>query len=102
MLRRKKLQSNQLKCIILDEADEMLSQGFKEQVYNIFQYLPKEIQVLLFSATMPDILHSLIEKFMRNPIKILVKSEQLTLEGIQQYYVGLENDDEKHDIKRFI
>ena len=97
MLRRKKLQSNQLKCIILDEADEMLSQGFKEQVYNIFQYLPKEIQVLLFSATMPDILHSLIEKFMRNPIKILVKSEQLTLEGIQQYYVGLENDDEKYD-----
>ncbi len=97
MLRRKKLHPNQLKCIILDEADEMLSQGFKEQVYNIFQYLPKEIQVLLFSATMPDILHSLIEKFMRNPIKILVKSEQLTLEGIQQYYVGLENDDEKYE-----
>ena len=98
MLRRKKLHPNQLKCIILDEADEMLSQGFKEQVYNIFQYLPKEIQVLLFSATMPDILHSLIEKFMRNPIKILVKSEQLTLEGIQQYYVGLENDDEKYEL----
>tara|TARA_Y100000591_G_C21835087_1_gene701991 strand:+ start:173 stop:1378 length:1206 start_codon:yes stop_codon:yes gene_type:complete len=97
MLRRRKLHPNQLKCIILDEADEMLSQGFKEQVYNIFQYLPKEIQVLLFSATMPDILHSLIEKFMRNPIKILVKSEQLTLEGIQQYYVGLENDDEKYE-----
>ena len=97
MLRRKKLNPEHLKCIILDEADEMLSQGFKEQVYNIFQFLPKEIQVLLFSATMPDALHALTEKFMRNPIKILVKSEQLTLEGIQQYYVALENDDEKYD-----
>tara|TARA_B100001758_G_C18394348_1_gene604924 strand:- start:69 stop:1268 length:1200 start_codon:yes stop_codon:yes gene_type:complete len=97
MLRRTKLNPEHLKCIILDEADEMLSQGFKEQVYNIFQFLPKEIQVLLFSATMPEALHALTEKFMRNPIKILVKSEQLTLEGIQQYYVALENDDEKYD-----
>jgi len=97
MLRRKKLKSDKLKLIVLDEADEMLSQGFKEQVYNIFQYLPKEIQVALFSATMPDILNSLTEKFMRNPVKILVKAEQLTLEGIEQFYVALENDDQKYD-----
>ena len=97
MLRRKKLLPGTLKLIVLDEADEMLSQGFKEQVYNIFQYLPKEVPVALFSATMPDALSSLTEKFMRDPVKILVKAEQLTLEGINQYYIALESDDQKYD-----
>jgi translation initiation factor 4A len=97
MLRRKKLKSEHFKLIVLDEADEMLSQGFKEQVYNIFQYLPKDTQVALFSATMPDVLNTITEKFMRNPVRILVKADQLTLEGIEQYYVALESDDQKYD-----
>ena len=97
MLRRKKLKSEFLKIIVLDEADEMLSQGFKEQVSNIFQYLPKDIQVALFSATMPDVLNTITDKFMRDPVRILVKAEQLTLEGIEQYYVALESDDQKYD-----
>ena len=97
MIRRKKLVLDDLQMIVLDEADEMLSSGFKDQVYDIFQYLPQEIQVALFSATMPLELSNLTEKFMRDPVKILVKSEQLTLEGIQQYYVALENDSEKYD-----
>ena len=97
MLRRKKLKSDHLKLIVLDEADEMLSQGFKEQVYNIFQFLPKDTQVALFSATMPDILNTITDKFMRNPVRILVKAEQLTLEGIEQYFVGLESDDQKYE-----
>ena len=97
MLRRKALNLYHLKIIVLDEADEMLSQGFKEQVYNIFQYLPKDIQVSLFSATMPPELYSLTDKFMRDPIKILVKNDQLTLEGIRQYYVYLENDTQKYE-----
>lgn len=97
MLRRKKLRTNHFKLIVLDEADEMLSQGFKEQVYNIFQFLSKDIQVALFSATMPESLNTLTSKFMRDPIKILVQTEQLTLEGITQYYIALENDDQKYD-----
>ena len=97
MLRRKQIHPATLKLIVLDEADEMLSQGFKEQIYNIFQFLPKDTQVLLFSATIPDMLYSLIDKFMRDPLKILVKSEMLTLDGIQQYYVALENDSQKYD-----
>ena len=97
MLRRKKLRTNHFKLIVLDEADEMLSQGFKEQVYNIFQFLSKDIQVALFSATMPESLNTLTSKFMREPIKILVQTEQLTLEGITQYYIALENDDQKYD-----
>ena len=97
MLRRKRLNLSNLKIIVLDEADEMLSQGFKEQVYNIFQFLPSDIQVALFSATMPPELYSLTEKFMRDPMKILVKNQQLTLEGIRQYYISLENDTQKYD-----
>jgi len=97
MMRRKHINGNKIKLIVLDEADEMLSSGFKEQVYSIFQYLSNDIQVTLFSATMPPTLYSLAEKFMRDPIKIIVKTEQLTLEGIKQYYVNLEDDSQKYD-----
>lgn len=96
MLRRKYMDSRHVKLIVLDEADEMLSQGFKEQVYNIFQFLPSDVQVGLFSATLPVELHGLTEKFMRDPVKILVKSEMLSLEGIAQYYVALEDDGTKY------
>jgi translation initiation factor 4A len=96
MIRRKYMDTRHIRLIILDEADEMLSSGFKEQVYHIFQYLPTDVQVGLFSATMPAELNSLTEKFMRNPIKILVKSEMLTLEGIAQYYVALDDDAMKY------
>ena len=97
MIRRKYIPTENIKLIVLDEADEMLSAGFKEQVYNIFQYLSNDIQICLFSATMPSSLFSLTEKFMRNPINISVKSEQLTLEGIKQYYINLEGDGQKYD-----
>lgn len=97
MLRRKKLHSETLKLIVLDEADEMLSYGFKEQVYNVFQCMPNDIQVALFSATLPNEIHTLIDKFMQNPVKVLVKSDALTLEGISQYYVAIENDEQKID-----
>ena len=81
IMRRKFISNKTIKLIILDEADEMLSSGFKEQVYNIFQYLPNNVQISLFSATMPPLLYNLTDKFMREPIKITVKLEQLTLEG---------------------
>jgi translation initiation factor 4A len=97
MLKRKKLNVNDLKILVMDEADELLSFGFKEQVYEIFQYMPSNIQVALFSATMPEELNKMTDKFMRNPVKILVKNEQLTLEGIRQYYIALDNDEVKYD-----
>lgn len=95
MLRRRKVNLNNLKLMILDEADEMLSVGFKDQVYQIFQYLPETITVSLFSATLPKELEDLTNKFMREPIKILVKNDMLTLEGISQYYIALETDNDK-------
>jgi translation initiation factor 4A len=97
MMRRKHIHSLSIKLIVLDEADEMLSSGFKEQIYSIFQYLSNDIQITLFSATMPPSLYILAEKFMRNPIKITVKTEQLTLEGIKQFYINLEDDNQKYD-----
>lgn len=96
MIRRHNIQPSTIKLMVLDEADEMLSAGFKDQIYNIFQYLPNDVQVCLFSATMPTELHSLSQKFMRNPVKILVKSEMLTLEGITQYYVAVDDDIQKY------
>ena len=95
MLRRRRVTLNNLKIIILDEADEMLSVGFKDQVYQIFQYLPETIAVSLFSATLPKEVEDLTNKFMREPIKILVKNEMLTLEGISQYYIALDTDNDK-------
>lgn len=97
MFRRKYLNSNTLQLLVIDEADEMLSSGFKEQMYKIFQYTPNDIQIGLFSATMPTDLQELTEKFLRHPVKILVKAEQLTLQGIAQYYINLEDDLQKYE-----
>jgi translation initiation factor 4A len=96
MMRRDKITSKKIKLVILDEADEMLSSGFKEQVYNIFQNFNNDIQVALFSATLPDSINSIVEKIMRNPIRIEVKRDMLTLEGIQQFYVAVEDDRQKY------
>lgn len=97
MIRRRHINAKRLRIMVLDEADEMLSSGFKEQVYNIFQYLSADIQIALFSATMPNEIYPLTDKFMRNPVRISVKAEQLTLEGIKQYYVALDDDHHKYD-----
>jgi translation initiation factor 4A len=96
ILRRQPAVGRGMQMLILDEADEMLSAGFNEQIYNIFQQLNTNVQVCLFSATMPPELHSLSDKFMRNPVRILVKSEMLTLEGISQFHVALETDHDKY------
>merc|ERR550532_1318435 len=75
----------------------MLSVGFKDQIYDIFRMLPPDVQVCLFSATMPPAIMDLTEKFMRSPVRILVKKDELTLEGIQQFYVAIEKEDWKLD-----
>lgn len=96
MIRRDKLSTKKIQLVILDEADEMLSNGFRDQVYNIFQYFNADVQVALFSATLPDSIQPIIDKIMRNPIKISVKREQLTLAGIKQYYVAVDDDRQKY------
>merc|ERR1712176_968745 len=95
MIKRRCLRVDDLITFVLDEADEMLSCGFKEQIYDIFQCLPPNVQVCLFSATMAPEILDLTNKFMRNAVRILVKKDELTLEGIRQFYVSIEKEEWK-------
>jgi len=92
MINRGAINTNALNILVLDEADEMLSRGFKEQIYNIFQTIPENVQVGLFSATMPLDILEISQKFLRNPTRILVKNEELTLDGIRQFYIVVEEE----------
>ena len=75
----------------------MLSRGFKDQMYEVFQLLPQDTQVVLLSATMPEDVLAVTKKFMRDPVRILVKRDELTLEGIKQFFVAVEKEDWKFD-----
>ena len=97
MINKKALNTRQLKILIVDEADEMLSKIFSNQIYDIFRFLPNNIQVGLFSATMTPEFFKISNNFMRNPIKILVKNEELTLEGIKQFYINIDKQEFKFD-----
>ncbi|XP_026548595.1 eukaryotic initiation factor 4A-I-like, partial [Notechis scutatus] len=97
MLNRRYLSPKFIKMFVLDEADEMLSRGFKDQIYDIFQKLSGNTQVVLLSATMPMDVLEVTKKFMRDPIRILVKKEELTLEGIRQFYINVEREEWKLD-----
>ncbi len=97
MIRRHKLNTRDMQLLILDEADEMLSKGFKEQIYDVYRYLPPKTQVLLVSATLPQEVLEMTEKFMTDPIRILVKRDELTLEGIKQFFVAVEKEEWKFD-----
>lgn len=73
MIRRRNLRTRSIKMLVLDEADEMLNKGFKEQLYDIYRYLPPGAQVVLLSATLPHEILEMTSKFMTDPIRILVK-----------------------------
>merc|ERR1711991_268217 len=97
MINRRALKPEDINLFVLDEADEMLSRGFKDQIYEVFRYLDSKVQVGLFSATMPNEVLELTQKFMRDPIRILVKRDELTLEGIRQFYIAVEKEEWKLD-----
>jgi len=97
MIQRRALNPRFIKMFVLDEADEMLSRGFKDQIYDVFKTLNESIQVILLSATMPVDVLEVTTRFMRDPIKILVKKEELTLEGIRQFYIEVEREEWKLD-----
>jgi superfamily II DNA/RNA helicase len=102
MIRRNTIRTSDIKLVILDEADEMLTSGFRDQVHNILQYVNENVQIALFSATLPSNIYTIVNTFMRNPVKIEVKTEMLTLEGISQYSVAVENDSQKYDTIKHI
>lgn len=92
MIKRQVISTRKIKMIILDEADELLSEtlGFKKQIYDIFAKLPTTVQVVVVSATMSKDIIEITKKFMStDSVKILVKQDQISLEGIKQYKVEL-------------
>jgi len=97
MINRRVIDVSGIKMFVLDESDEMLSRGFKDQIYDIFRHLDSSVQVVLLSATMPAEVLDVTKKFMRNPKTILVKKEELTLEGIKQFYVNVTREEWKLD-----
>ncbi|KAJ8681234.1 hypothetical protein QAD02_017021 [Eretmocerus hayati] len=97
MISRRALRVDRIKLFVLDEADEMLSRGFKDQIYDVFKLLPTDVQVILLSATMPADVLDVSKCFMREPIRILVKKEELTLEGIKQFFIYIDREDWKLD-----
>jgi len=98
MINKRSIFTDKLVSLIFDEADEILSQGFKETIYNIVRSISEQCQICLFSATMPDEVIELTDSFMREPQSILVKKEALTLEGITQFYINMRVSDWKYDI----
>ncbi|CAA7048488.1 unnamed protein product [Microthlaspi erraticum] len=97
MIKRGSLQTKAVKLLILDESDEMLSKGLKDQIYDVYRSLPHDIQVCLISATLPQEILEMTKKFMTDPVMILVKRDELTLEGIKQYYVDVGEEEWKFD-----
>ncbi|WWD16496.1 ATP-dependent RNA helicase FAL1 [Kwoniella shandongensis] len=97
MIRRRNLRTKDIKMLILDESDELLNKGFKDQIYDIYRYLPPATQVVVVSATLPHDVLEMTTKFMTDPIRILVKRDELTLEGIKQFFVAVEKEDWKFD-----
>ena len=87
MIRINVLNMDNIKLFILDEADQMFNIGFKDSIIEIMEYIPVEAQIAIYSATMPKEILDIVNKFLKNPTKILIKKNQLTLEGIKQFYI---------------
>ena len=85
-LKRGTLKLNSLKALVLDEADEMLKMGFIDDVKWVLEKLPKERQIALFSATMPDVIRRVAEKFLNNPKVVKIKTKTATAQTISQRY----------------
>ena len=98
MINRKYIFTENIKHVVFDEADEILSRGFMNTIYQLIKVFPVNSQLLLFSATMPEEILNLTSKFMNDPTKILVNKEELTLEGITQFYINCNIYKWKYDV----
>lgn len=96
MIKRRVLRFNHLRTLVLDEADEMLGKGFKAQIHDIYRTVPP-LQVVLVSATLPADVLDMTEKFMTEPVRILVKRDEITVDSIMQYFVAVDEEKNKFD-----
>ncbi|MEK6263406.1 MAG: DEAD/DEAH box helicase [Clostridium sp.] len=99
-IERGSINLNKVKYLILDEADEMLSMGFIEQVESVIKAVPKNRVTMLFSATIPESIEAICMKYMVNPVKIELDSEKLTVEKIDQVCYEVEEDKKLSLLKR--
>ena len=97
MIRRRLLDTKNIKMMVVDEADEMLQKGLKEQIYDIYRNVPRGLQIVLISATMPKDVLEMTDEFMEKPISILVKQENVSLTGISQFYIAVGKEEWKFD-----
>lgn len=86
-MRRRTIRLNDIKIVVLDEADEMLNMGFVEDIETILKEIPEERQTLLFSATMPRQIQILAQRFMKEPEMISIKATGVTVSDIEQHYM---------------
>lgn len=98
MIETKNLSTMYLKLLVVDEADELLSQSFVPQIKTIVESLPSNSQICLFSATMQKDKLLLTRNFLRDPVSILIDKEKLTLNGIKQFYISLAEESWKFDV----
>ena len=97
VIKRGNLVTRSVKMLVLDEADELMSKGFKEQIYDIYRQLPSAVQVVVVSATLTHEVLEMTSRFTTDPVKILVRQEDVSLEGILQYRVQCEKEEWKFD-----
>lgn len=96
LIQRGEMNTEHMKYIILDEADQMLDDLFSQQIESIlYSNFPKSVHLALFSATMPNQVVSIAEKYLSHPVRILLPPDEVTLDGIKQYYFPLEREDMK-------
>ncbi|CAH8432571.1 unnamed protein product [Schistosoma turkestanicum] len=97
MMNRNTLATANIKIFVLDEADHMLDRGFEPQIKEIYRFLPETAQILLLSATMPKSILAIARSIMHNPVIILVKNEELTLDGINQFFIRVFKEEYKFE-----
>lgn len=97
LLRDAYLSTRDIRMLVMDEADEMLSSGFQEQIRMLIEKMPQELQIGLYSATVTKEMEFIANKFMRDPLQIKVKAQELTLDGIKQFYVAVDHEGYKKD-----
>ncbi|KAK6198752.1 eukaryotic initiation factor 4A-12 [Scheffersomyces amazonensis] len=97
VIKRRNLSTRNVKLLVLDEADELFTKGFKEQIYEVYKSLPSGVQVVVVSATLSKEVLEMTNKFTTDPVKILVKRDEVSLQGIKQYHIQCEKEDWKFD-----
>ena len=88
--------------IVLDEADEMLNMGFREDIETILEYIPEERQTVLFSATMPKPILEITRKYQKDAVTIKVVKKELTVSNIEQYYYDVKRKDKTEVLTRLL